>query len=98
MTTVDHAAEAQKHYEEAVEANQNGKWETSRFEMKLAEFHIAAAGVEQQRLANLMEVAKWNLDLLRRGSPHRDGEPADVNIEIVNIDTIARQVREGLRL
>lgn len=56
MNAAEHKATAEEHVMEATIANQNGQWETARFEMQLAKFHIEAAAVEQTgRIADLLE-------------------------------------------
>ena len=93
---IDHAKEAQEelaaiqlHFDEG----ENG---TARATMALT--HATLALVEQQRLANVIEVAKWNSDALVRGARKTGDAPLDFEAEVALVDALFAGVQKGLGL
>lgn len=64
----------------------------------VAQAEAMLALVEQQRIANLIEVARWNDNLLRGGDAPRKpgGVEVDLAAEREKVDGLFRMVGEGL--
>jgi hypothetical protein len=67
MDKIDHAAEARKWLEYSSGLNPEFDWPRISHAAVLAAGHAALAGVEQQRIANLLTVAGWVMDSTKEG-------------------------------
>ncbi len=89
----DHKADAERILEE-VPTNPTSTGTTAAVVAATkAIFYLA----EQQRIANLIEVAKWNDAALIRGDARSTtGQDVDLDVERARVDHVFRLVREGL--
>lgn len=64
----------------------------------IAVTHVQAtlALVEQQRISNLIAVAKWNSRALVEGARRVGDDPLDFEAEVARVDGIFAEVQKGL--
>lgn len=99
-TRIDHAAEARRNIEGLHDyQSEQGLTDGSLLTVAIeAQVHATLALVEQQRLANVIEVAKWNSDALVRGARKVGDEPLDFEAEVARVDAMFADVQKGLGL